>query len=85
MSVPRSGPGGSAGAALSLGESKRSSHELAEQALAGYCVDRHDHGVGVGLAVEIDNEPKQVEVQRSEDQLEHLAGLRLRLGGARGQ
>jgi hypothetical protein len=59
--------------------------QLAEQALVGLRVDRDDHRAAAGLAVEIDDQAKQVEVQRAEDQLEHLAGLRLGLGRRRGQ
>jgi len=71
-----------AGDAPAAGEA---TEELAEQTLAGNRVDRDDHGVGVGLALEVDDEAEQVQVQWPEDQLEHLTGLRLRLGGARGQ
>lgn len=63
----------------------KAAQELAEQARAGQCVDRDHHGIGVGLAVQVDDETKQVEVQRPQDQVEHLAGFWLRLRGARGQ
>jgi hypothetical protein len=36
--------------------------KLAEQALAGYCVDRDDDGAGLGLAVQINDEAEQVQV-----------------------
>src|SRR5581483_409580 len=59
---------GEAGDATAAGEP---AEELAQQTLAGHGGDRDDHGIVVGLAIEIDDETEQVQVQRPEDQLQH--------------
>jgi hypothetical protein len=72
------------GEAVDAAAAGEAAEELAEQALAVHGVDRDDDGVSVGFAIEVHDEAEQVQVQWPEDQLEDLAGLRLRLSGACG-